>query len=199
MRPSRRSAASSLDLTGLAGVVAVDETSGLVEVLAGTFGPDLEAQLAGHGLSVGHFPQSFDIATVGGWVACRGAGQYSTRYGKIEEMVAGLEVVLADGSVVRTGIAPAAAIGPDLGRLFLGAEGTLGIVTRGLAAHPSPAAGGAARRLRVRLVRRRGRRLPADLAAWRHARGAAAVRRGRVAARPRRRRHRPRPARPRRG
>ncbi|MEI6497353.1 MAG: FAD-binding oxidoreductase, partial [Actinomycetota bacterium] len=97
-----------LDLTQLAGVVAVDEVSGVVEVLPGTFGPDLEAVLATHGVSVGHFPQSFDIATVGGWVACRGAGQFSTRYGKIEDMVVGLEVVLADGSVVRTGGAPAA-------------------------------------------------------------------------------------------
>ena len=132
-----------VDLTALAGVVAVDETSGIVEVLAGTFGPDLEAELAVHGLTVGHFPQSFDIATVGGWVACRGAGQYSTRYGKIDEMVAGLEVVLADGSVIRTGGAPAAATGPDLGRLFLGAEGTLGIVTRAwLRTHPLPPAQG---------------------------------------------------------
>jgi hypothetical protein len=83
-----------------------------------------------HGLTVGHFPQSFDLATVGGWVACRGAGQYSTRYGKIEDMVVGLEVVLADGTVVRTGGAPAAAVGPDLTQLFVGSEGTLGVVTR---------------------------------------------------------------------
>jgi alkyldihydroxyacetonephosphate synthase len=120
-----------LDLTALAGVVSVDATSGVVEVLAGTFGPDLERELGGvHGLSVGHFPQSFDLATVGGWVACRGAGQYSTRYGKIEDMVVGLEVVLADGSVIRTGGAPAAAVGPDLTQLFVGCEGTLGVVTR---------------------------------------------------------------------
>ena len=80
-----------LDATALAGIVAVDATSGIVEVLPGTFGPDLEAVLRDtHGLSVGHFPQSFDIATVGGWVASRGAGQYSTRYGKIEYMVVGL-------------------------------------------------------------------------------------------------------------
>ncbi len=104
-----------LDLTGLAGVVAVDEESGVVEVLPGTFGPELERELqVEHGLSVGHFPQSFDLATVGGWVACRGAGQYSTRYGKIEDMVVGLEAVLADGTVLRTGGAPAAAAGPDL-------------------------------------------------------------------------------------
>ena len=130
-----------LDLTGLAGLGDVDEISGVVEVLAGTFGPDLEAELQErHGLSVGHFPQSFELATVGGWVACRGAGQYSTRYGKVEDMVVGLEVVLADGTVVRTGGAPAAAVGPDLTQLFVGSEGTLGVVTRvWLLAHPVPA------------------------------------------------------------
>jgi alkyldihydroxyacetonephosphate synthase len=131
-----------LDLTALQGVMHVDATSGLVEVLAGTFGPDLEAELREHhGLTIGHFPQSFDIATVGGWVACRGAGQYSTRYGKIEQMVAGLEVVTADGSVIRTGGFPAGAQGPDLTQLFVGSEGMLGIVTTvWLKAHPTPTA-----------------------------------------------------------
>lgn len=131
-----------LDLTGLRGVVSVDPPSGLVEVWAGTFGPDLERELQrGHSLTVGHAPQSFELATVGGWVACRGAGQYSTRYGKIEDLVAGLEVVLADGSVVRTGGAPAAAAGPDLTQLFVGSEGTLGVVTRvWLRTHPLPPA-----------------------------------------------------------
>lgn len=131
----------ALDLTGMAGITEVDAVSGVVEVLAGTFGPDLEQQLrASHGLTVGHFPQSFDISTVGGWVACRGAGQYSTRYGKIEHMVVGLEVVLADGTVVRTGGWPAGAVGPDLNQLFVGSEGTLGVITRvRLRAHPVPA------------------------------------------------------------
>ncbi|MBM3828255.1 MAG: FAD-binding oxidoreductase [Actinobacteria bacterium] len=119
-----------LDTTAMRGVAHVDDESLIVEVLVGTFGPDLEAYLNPLGLTVGHFPQSFDIATVGGWVACRGAGQYSTRYGKIEDMVVGLEVVLADGSVVRTGGAPRAAAGPDLNQIFVGSEGTLGIVTR---------------------------------------------------------------------
>ena len=129
-----------LDLTGMQGIASVDAVSGLVEVWAGTFGPDLERELrAEHGLTVGHFPQSFDIATVGGWVACRGAGQYSTRYGKIEQMVAALEVVMADGSVVHTGGHPAGAQGPDLTQLFLGSEGTLGVITRvWLKAHPVP-------------------------------------------------------------
>lgn len=130
-----------LDITGLSGVIDVDEVSGVVGVRAGTFGPDLETALAPHGLTVGHFPQSFELATVGGWVACRGAGQYSTRYGKIEDMVVGLEVVLADGRVVRTGGAPAAAVGPDLNQVFVGSEGTLGIVTAvWLRAHPVPTA-----------------------------------------------------------
>jgi alkyldihydroxyacetonephosphate synthase len=129
-----------LDLTGLDRLRAVDATAGIVEVEAGMFGPDLERALnAEHDLTVGHFPQSFDIATVGGWVACRGAGQYSTRYGKIEDMVVGLEVVLADGRVIRTGGAPAAATGPDLTQLFAGSEGTLGVITRvWLRGHPVP-------------------------------------------------------------
>jgi alkyldihydroxyacetonephosphate synthase len=130
-----------LDLTGLAAIGEVDAVAGVVEVGAGVFGPDLERVLgAEHALTVGHFPQSFELATVGGWVACRGAGQYSTRYGKIEAMVVGLEVVLADGRVVRTGGAPAAAVGPDLNQVFVGSEGTLGVITRvWLRAHPTPA------------------------------------------------------------
>ncbi|MEN9803264.1 MAG: hypothetical protein RIS41_111 [Actinomycetota bacterium] len=129
-----------LDLSGMQGVNDVDDVSLVVDVRPGTFGPDLEERLTHYGMTVGHYPQSFDISTVGGWVACRGAGQYSTRYGKVEDMVVGLEVVLADGRVVRTGGAPRAAAGPDLTQLFVGSEGTLGIVTRvWLRAHPSPA------------------------------------------------------------
>lgn len=131
-----------LDLCGLQGVASVDTVSGLVEVWAGTFGPDLEHHIrTQHGLTVGHFPQSFDLATVGGWIGHCGAGQYSTRYGKVDDMVAALEVVLADGTVVITGSGPAAAQGPDLNELFIGSEGTLGVVTRAwLKAHPMPPA-----------------------------------------------------------
>lgn len=127
-----------LDLSAMHGVVSVDDISLVAEVLPGTFGPDLEAHLAPLGLTLGHYPQSFDISTVGGWLACRGAGQYSTRYGKIEDMVVGLEVVLADGRVIRTGGAPRAAAGPDLNQVFVGSEGTLGIITRAwLRLHPA--------------------------------------------------------------
>ena len=129
----------SLDMTGMQGIESVDPISGVVEVLAGTFGPDLEDAVRHHGLTIGHYPQSFALATVGGWVACRGAGQYSTRYGKIEDMVHALEAVLADGTIIRTGGAPAGAVGPDLGQLLLGSEGTLAVITRvWLRAHPLP-------------------------------------------------------------
>lgn len=129
-----------LDTTSMTGICSVDSVSGVVEVLPGTFGPEFEDELRTiHKLTVGHFPQSFDISTVGGWVACRGAGQFSTRYGKIEDMVVALEVVLADGSIIKTGGAPASAVGPDVTSIFIGSEGTLGIITRvWLRAHPLP-------------------------------------------------------------
>jgi alkyldihydroxyacetonephosphate synthase len=132
----------SLDCTGLVGPVEVDERSLLADVPAGLFGPDLEVALGavGDGYTLGHFPQSWDLSTVGGWLACRGAGQYSTRYGKVEDMVIGLEVVLADGTVVRTeGTAPRSATGPNLTQLFVGSEGTLGVITSArLRVHPRP-------------------------------------------------------------
>jgi alkyldihydroxyacetonephosphate synthase len=133
----------AVDLCGLTGIVEMDDPSLTVEVRAGTFGDHFEAELRDrHRCTLGHWPQSVALSTVGGWVACRGAGQYSTRYGKIEDMVLGLEVVLADGRVVHTGSrAPRAAAGPDLNQLFVGSEGTLGIITSArLRVHPLPAA-----------------------------------------------------------
>ncbi len=119
----------ALDLTSLNAVLEIDEVSGTVRVQAGCFGPELEQALNARGFTCGHFPQSFELATVGGWLACRGAGQFSNRYGKIEDIVRGLTVVLADGSVVETGgRGPRQAVGPDLTQLFVGAEGTLGVI-----------------------------------------------------------------------
>jgi alkyldihydroxyacetonephosphate synthase len=132
--------ALALDLTGLNRVLAVDAASQTVRVEAGVFGPDLEERVRAHGLTVGHFPQSFDLATVGGWIACRGAGQYSNRYGTVADMVRGLTVVLSDGTVVSLGDhGPRAAVGPDLTQLFIGSEGTLGVVTEAsLVLHARP-------------------------------------------------------------
>lgn len=131
-----------LDLCGLTGIRDVDDTSLVVDVLPGTFGDRFEADLrAAHGLTVGHWPQSIALSTVGGWVACRGAGQLSNRYGKIEDMVVGLDVVLADGRTLTTGGNARQAVGPDLNQLFIGSEGTLGVITGvRLRAHPAPVA-----------------------------------------------------------
>lgn len=129
-----------LDLCDLAGVVSVDDRSLVVDVLPGTFGDRLEHELrTRHGLTIGHWPQSISLSTVGGWLACRGAGQLSNRYGKIEDMVVGLDVALADGTILRTGGAPRAAVGPDLNQLFVGSEGTLGVIVGSrLRLHPAP-------------------------------------------------------------
>lgn len=118
-----------LDLTRLSGIRSVDSESLLVDVLPGTFGDHLEGRLRDdYALTLGHWPQSVSLSTVGGWLACRSAGQLSNRYGKIEDLVVGLDVVLADGTTITTGGAPRAAAGPDLTQLFVGSEGTLGVI-----------------------------------------------------------------------
>ncbi|HYZ99685.1 MAG TPA: FAD-binding oxidoreductase [Acidimicrobiales bacterium] len=129
-----------LDLTALAGIVDVDGTSLVLDVRPGTFGDVLEHDLrADHGVTLGHWPQSVGLSTVGGWLACRSAGQLSGRYGKIEDMVLGLDVALADGRRIATGGWPRAAVGPDLTQLFVGSEGTLGVITGArLRVHPAP-------------------------------------------------------------
>jgi alkyldihydroxyacetonephosphate synthase len=98
-----------------------------VTVQAGISGPALEEELNRHGFTCGHFPQSFEYSTVGGWIAAKGAGQASTGYGKIEDMVVALKVVTPAG-IIETKEYPRTAQGWDIFRLFIGAEGTLGII-----------------------------------------------------------------------
>ena len=131
-----------VDFCTMAGIVGVDRESMVVDVRPGTFGDALETELQDDfGLTVGHWPQSMTLSTVGGWLACRGAGQLSNRYGKIEDMVVGLDVVLADGRLIRTGGHARAATGPDLNQLFVGSEGTLGLIVGArLRANPAPTA-----------------------------------------------------------
>jgi alkyldihydroxyacetonephosphate synthase len=109
--------------------VELNETALQARVQAGMYGHRFEEALQAQGYTMGHWPQSVSLSTVGGWVATRAAGQFSTRYGSIEDMLLGLEVVLADGRVVRIKPTPRRSAGPDLRHLFLGAEGTAGIVT----------------------------------------------------------------------
>jgi alkyldihydroxyacetonephosphate synthase len=129
-----------LDLCDLNGIRSVDDASLTTDVLAGTFGDHFEHELrTTYGLTCGHWPQSVALSTVGGWLACRGAGQLSTRYGKIEDMVIGLDVMLADGTEIHTEGNARQATGPDLNQLFVGSEGTLGIITAArLRLHPAP-------------------------------------------------------------
>ena len=96
---------------------------------AGTNGLAAEQRMQAEGLTIGHWPQSIELSTVGGWVATRASGQYSTSYGNIEDMVYSLEAVLADGSIYRSRATPRASAGPDLRHLLMGSEGTLGVVT----------------------------------------------------------------------
>ncbi|MGH2793980.1 MAG: FAD-binding oxidoreductase [Actinomycetota bacterium] len=132
--------AVALDTRVMDAVIAVDDTALTVSAQTGIMGRALEQHLNGRGLTLGHFPQSIDISTLGGWIAARSAGQKSARYGRLEDMILGLEVVLPDGRVVRTRPVPATAAGPDLARLFVGSEGTLGVVTEAtLALRPAPA------------------------------------------------------------
>jgi alkyldihydroxyacetonephosphate synthase len=92
-------------------------------------------------VTLGHWPQSIALSTVGGWLACRSAGQLSNRYGKIEDIAVGLDVALADGRVIHTGGLPRQAVGPDLNQVFIGSEGTLGVILGArLRLHPLPAA-----------------------------------------------------------
>ncbi|MEU4332193.1 FAD-binding oxidoreductase [Nonomuraea dietziae] len=120
-----------LDVCGLNRILSYDAESMIVEVQAGMFGDLFEKELQeAHAATTGHWPSAFAISTVGGWAACRGAGQLSTRYGKIEDMVVGLDVVLPDGTTATYGAYPRAAVGPDLRQLFIGSEGTLGVITR---------------------------------------------------------------------
>ena len=182
--PSRSSAASPSTSAAWPASATSTPTSLVADLRAGTFGPDVETGLRDdHGVTLGHWPQSMDLSTVGGWLACRGAGQYSNRYGKIEDMVIGLEVVLADGRVVRTGgRGPRSATGPDLTQLFVGSEGTLGVITEGrFRVHPLPPMPRATG-LRLRLLRRRPRRLPPHPAPRGHPGRAPALRRDRVGA-----------------
>jgi alkyldihydroxyacetonephosphate synthase len=128
----------TVDLGALVGVPSVDERSGLVTVLAGTTGPALATLLAGHGLTVAHEPQSWELATVGGWVAARGSGLKSLGTGRIEQLFAGGTLEAPAGTLVMPPY-PASAAGPDLRELVLGSEGRLGILTEAvLRAAPHP-------------------------------------------------------------
>jgi alkyldihydroxyacetonephosphate synthase len=127
-RSESRRMAVSLDMRRMRRVLEVDVESCTARIEAGAFGPDLEEQLNGYGLTLGHFPDSFLHSTLGGWIATRSAGMQSDKYGKIEDMVLALRMVTPLG-VLATRTVPKSSNGIDVNHLCIGSEGTLGVIT----------------------------------------------------------------------
>ncbi|TDB95262.1 FAD-binding oxidoreductase [Actinomadura sp. 7K534] len=120
--------AVTVDLARLDGVLEVDPVSRAARVQAGVFGPRLEEGLRPHGLTLRHFPQSFEFSTLGGWLATRSGGHYATLYTHIDDMVESMRVVTPAG-IAESRRLPGSGAGPSPDRLFLGSEGALGIIT----------------------------------------------------------------------
>ncbi|MBI3394591.1 MAG: FAD-binding oxidoreductase [Spirochaetia bacterium] len=128
----------SADMTKMERLVDFDPANRLATFEAGIYGPRLEAMLNGRGYTLGHFPQSFEYSTLGGWLAARSAGQQSNRYGKIEELVNSVRLVTPQGTIA-TARVPASSTGPDMDQIAAGSEGLLGIITQGtVKVHPLP-------------------------------------------------------------
>jgi alkyldihydroxyacetonephosphate synthase len=118
----------TVDMSRMNSLIDLDAQSSLATFGAGVSGPDLEARLRAHGYTLGHFPQSFEYSTLGGWVATRASGQQSLRYGRIEKLFAGGRLATPLGELILPSF-PASAAGPDLREMVLGSEGRLGILT----------------------------------------------------------------------
>lgn len=119
-----------MDMKRMNRIIEIDQESLLLTVETGINGEVLERKLQEKGFTLRHTPQSVRCSTLGGWISCRAAGQFSTKYGKIEDMLCGLQAVLPDGSIYQNTITPRSATGPRIDQLLLGAEGTLGVITR---------------------------------------------------------------------
>lgn len=117
-----------LDTTRMGRVLTIDTEAMTAVVEAGAWGPELEAQLAENDLTMGHYPQSFEFSTLGGWIAARGAGQQSNKYGKAEKWLVGAKLATPKGFWT-TECFPASAAGPNMTDLVLGSEGTIGVIT----------------------------------------------------------------------
>lgn len=121
----------SIDLTRMNRILDIDEKSLVVTAEAGITGPSLEAELNARGLTMPHYPGSFHFgATLGGFLAARGSGVLSTKYGKAEDLVLQIQAALPPGRLIETLPTPNHASGPDLMQVLVGSEGTLGIITQ---------------------------------------------------------------------
>lgn len=127
-RADGQRATVTLDTTRMRSLLELDETSHLATFQTGVYGPELEEVLGARGYTVGHFPQSFEFSTLGGWIAARGSGQQSNRYGGAAKMLVGARLATPNGEW-RTEPFPSSAAGPDLNHLVAGSEGVLGVIT----------------------------------------------------------------------
>ena len=127
-RGDEHPAAVSLDLTALDRVLEVDEVSGAARIQAGALGPALEDQLRDHGLTLRHFPQSFEFSTLGGWLATRAGGHFATVETHIDDLAESIRAVTPSG-VTESLRLPGSGAGPSPDRMLLGSEGTLGVIT----------------------------------------------------------------------
>lgn len=118
----------TMDMGRMNRLISLDKESQIATFGAGAAGPDVESQLRARGYTLGHFPQSFEYSTLGGWIATRSSGQQSLRYGRIEQLFAGGQVETPVGTL-QIPTFPASAAGPDLREVTLGSEGRLGILT----------------------------------------------------------------------
>lgn len=118
----------TVDMSRMAQLINIDETSHLATFQAGIAGPQIENSLKANGYILGHYPQSFELSTLGGWIAARSSGQQSYHYGRIEDLFAGGKLESPSGPL-ELPIFPATAAGPDLRQFVLGSEGRLGIIT----------------------------------------------------------------------
>ncbi|MBU7017720.1 MAG: FAD-binding oxidoreductase [Theionarchaea archaeon] len=118
-----------VDMKKMSNILALNDVNLTARVQPGITGMNLERTLNRKRYTLGHIPQSLYCSTLGGWLACRAAGQFSTKYGKIEDMVISLEAVLPEGEIIRSKTVPKSSTGPQVDRLLLGSEGTLGIIT----------------------------------------------------------------------
>ncbi len=119
----------TIDMRRMNRLLSLDANNQLATFETGVSGPDLEAQLRAHGFTFGHFPQSFEYSTLGGWIATRSCGQQSLRYGRIEKLFAG-GIVQTPVGQLEIPVFPASAAGPDLREFLLGSEGRMGIITQ---------------------------------------------------------------------
>jgi alkyldihydroxyacetonephosphate synthase len=118
----------AVSLERLSGLLDLDEASGLATLGTGTLGPDLETALGKHGFTLGHFPQSFELSSLGGWIVTHSTGQESLRYGRIADQVAGLRMVSPTERLVIPAL-PKSSTGPDLRQWVAGSEGRFGVLS----------------------------------------------------------------------